>query len=135
MHDEVLMCYYGCGLIAPEAPKSARFLDLGCGAGHDVYALPQMVAEQGFVGGSDMTDEQLDVARTHQDHHRDAYGYAKSNVEFHKESIERLEDLPLDLTSFDIIVFNCVVNLAIDKLEVLRPAFNLLKAGRVDVFL
>ena len=135
MHDEVLMRYYGCGLIAPEALKSARFLDLGCGAGRDVYALPQMVAEQGFVGGGDMTDEQLDVARTHQDHHRDAYGYAKSNVEFHKESIERLEDLPLDLTSFDVIVFNRVVNLATDKLEVLRPAFNLSKAGRVDVFL
>ena len=50
----------------------------------------------------------------------------KSNVEFHKESIERLEDLPLDLTSFDVIVSNCVVNLATDKLEVLRPAFNLL---------
>ena len=135
MHDEVLMRYYGCGLIAPEALKSARFMDLGCGAGRDVYALPQMVAEQGFIGGGDMTDEQLDVAHTHQDHHRDAYAYAKSNVEFHKESIERLEDLPLDLTSFDVIVFNCVVNLATDKLEVLRPAFNLLKAGRVDVFL
>ena len=94
-----------------------------------------MFGEQRFVVGVDMTDEQLDVARTHQDHHRDAYGYAKSNVEFHKESIEFLADLQLDLTSFDIIVSNCVVNLATDKLEVLRPAFNLLKAGRVDVFL
>ena len=43
-----------------------------------------MFGEQRFVVGVDMTDEQLDVARTHQDHHRDAYGYAKSNVEFHK---------------------------------------------------
>ena len=123
------MRYYGCGLIAPEALKSARFLDLGCGAGRDVCALPQMIGEQGFVVGVDLTDEQLDVARTHQDHHRDAYGYAKSNVEFHKESIEFLADLQLDLTSFDIIVSNCVVNLATDKQEVLRPAFNLLKPG------
>ena len=88
-----------------------------------------MFGEQRFVVGVDMTDEQLDVARTHQDHHRDAYGYTKSNVEFHKESIEFLADLQLDLTSFDIIVSNCVVNLATDKQEVLRPAFNLLKLG------
>ena len=88
-----------------------------------------MFGEQRFVVGVDMTDEQFDVARTHQDHHRDAYGYAKSNVEFHKESIEFLADLQLDLTSSDIIVSNCVVNLATDKQEVLRPAFNLLKLG------
>ena len=64
LHDEVLMRYYGCGLIAPEALKGARVLDLGCGAGRDVYALSQMVGEEGFVVGVDMTDEQLDVARS-----------------------------------------------------------------------
>ena len=87
------------------------------------------LVSKGLLWGGNMTDEQLDVARTHQDHHRDAYGYAKPNVEFHKESIERLEDLPLDLTSFDVVVSNCVANLATDKQEVLRPAFNLLKPG------
>ena len=75
LHDEVLMRYYGCGLIAPEALKGARVLDLGCGAGRDVYALSQMVGEEGFVVGVDMTDEQLDVARSYQDHHRQAFGY------------------------------------------------------------
>ncbi|MEX0301824.1 MAG: methyltransferase type 11, partial [Leisingera sp.] len=39
IHDEVLTRYYGCGLIAPEALEGARILDLGCGAGRDVYAL------------------------------------------------------------------------------------------------
>ena len=65
LHDEVLMRYYGCGLIASEALKGARVLDLGCGAGRDVYALSQMVGEEGFVVGVDMTDEQLDVARSY----------------------------------------------------------------------
>ena len=49
LHDSVLMRYYGCGLIALEALKGARVLDLGCGAGRDVYALSQMVGEEGFV--------------------------------------------------------------------------------------
>jgi ubiquinone/menaquinone biosynthesis C-methylase UbiE len=51
-----LMRYYSCGLIAPEALKDARVLDLGCGAGRDVYALSQMIGEEGFVVGVDMTD-------------------------------------------------------------------------------
>jgi arsenite methyltransferase len=88
-----------------------------------------MVGEQGFVVGVDMTGEQLDVARTYQDYHREAYGYTKPNVEFHRGFIEQLEDLPRDLASFDVIVPNCVLNLATDKQAVLRGAFNLLKLG------
>ncbi|MGV6839153.1 MAG: methyltransferase domain-containing protein [Planktomarina sp.] len=129
LHDEVLTRYYGCGLIAPEALKGARVLDLGCGAGRDVYALSQMVGEDGFVVGVDMTDEQLDVARAHQEFHREAFGYAKSNVAFHKGFIENLTDLPLELGSFDVIVSNCVVNLATDKQAVLDGAFAMLKPG------
>ena len=56
LHDAVLMRYCGCGLIAPEALKDARVLDLGCGAGPDVYALSQIIGEEGFVVGVDMTD-------------------------------------------------------------------------------
>ena len=129
LHDEVLMRYYGCGLIAPEALKGARVLDLGCGAGRDVYALSQMVGEEGFVVGVDMTDEQLDVARSFQEYHREAFGYSGSNVAFHKGYIESLEDLPFDPQSFDVIVSNCVVNLATDKQAVLRGAYSLLKPG------
>ncbi len=129
VHDEVLMRYYGCGLIAPEALKGMRILDLGCGAGRDVYALSSLVGEDGFVVGVDMTDEQLSVAREYQDYHRDVFGHAKSNVEFHKGFIENLQDLPLEPGSFDIIVSNCVVNLATDKEAVLRGAYHLLKPG------
>ena len=107
LHDAVLMRYYGCGLIAPEALKGARVLDLGCGAGRDVYALSQMVGEKGFVVGVDMTDEQLDVARSYQDHHRQAFGYRVSNVAFQKGYIENLEDLPLDPGSW-VLRRHCV---------------------------
>jgi arsenite methyltransferase len=88
-----------------------------------------MVGEEGFVVGVDMTDAQLDVARSFQDYHREAFGYRASNVAFHKGYIESLGDLPLDPDSFDVIVSNCVVNLATDKQAVLRGAYELLKPG------
>ncbi|MGR3493140.1 MAG: methyltransferase domain-containing protein [Shimia sp.] len=129
VHDDVLMRYYGCGLIAPDALKGARILDLGCGAGRDVYALSALVGDEGLVVGVDMTDEQLDVARAHQEFHRDAYGLSRVNTEFHKGFIETLHDLPLEPGSFDVIVSNCVVNLAQDKRAVLQGAYDLLKLG------
>ncbi len=129
IHDEVLAKYYGCGLIAPVALKGARILDLGSGSGRDVYALAGLVGESGHVVGVDMTDEQLDVARAHQDYHAQAFGYARPNTEFHKGYIEKLDELPLEAGTFDIIVSNCVLNLAMDKEAVLRGAYNLLKPG------
>lgn len=129
IHDEVLTKYYGCGLIAPEALEGMRILDLGCGAGRDVYALSQMVGENGQVVGVDMTDAQLDVARRHQDWHAEAFGHASSNVAFHHGFIEKLDELDLEPGSFDIIVSNCVINLATDKAAVLRGAHRLLKEG------
>ena len=129
IHDEVLTRYYGCGLIAPEALEGAKILDLGCGAGRDVYALSALVGESGKVVGVDMTEAQLEVARRHQEFHAEAFGYAKSNVEFHHGYIEKLEELDLEPGSFDIIVSNCVINLATDKGAVLRGAHHLLKEG------
>ncbi|MGR3676420.1 MAG: methyltransferase domain-containing protein [Paracoccaceae bacterium] len=129
IHDEVLTKYYGCGLIAPEALEGMRILDLGCGAGRDVYALSQLVGPSGCVVGVDMTQAQLDVARKHQEWHAKAFGHDGSNVEFHHGYIERLEELELEPGSFDIIVSNCVINLATDKAAVLRGAHRLLKEG------
>ncbi len=129
IHDEVAGRYYGCGLIAPEALEGARVLDLGCGAGRDVYALSALVGETGAVVGVDMTPAQLEVAQAHRDYHAAAFGHAISNVSFHQGVIERLEDLPLEPGSFDIIVSNCVINLATDKGAVLRGAHRLLKEG------
>lgn len=129
IHDEVLTRYYGCGLIAPLALKGMRILDLGCGAGRDVYALSAMVGESGRVVGVDMTPAQLDVARAHQDYHAVKFGHAASNVEFHHGFIEQLDALELESGSFDIIVSNCVINLATDKAAVLRGVHHLLKEG------
>ncbi|MCH2164619.1 MAG: methyltransferase domain-containing protein [Marinovum sp.] len=129
IHDEVMVKYYGCGLIAPLALNGARVLDLGCGAGRDVYALSQLVGPEGHVVGVDMTQAQLNVARTHQAWHAKTFGHPASNVEFHQGFIEELGQLPLEPGSFDIIVSNCVVNLATDKEAVLRGAYKLLKPG------
>ncbi len=129
IHDEVLAKYYGCGLIAPDALRGMRILDLGSGSGRDVYALAGLVGAAGHVVGVDMTEAQLDVARMHEDYHARAFGYTKPNTEFHKGLIEHLDDLPLEAGSFDIIVSNCVLNLALDKGAVLRGAHRLLKPG------
>jgi len=129
LHGEVLARYYGCGLIAPLELTGARILDLGCGAGRDVYALSALVGESGQVVGVDMTPAQLDVARAHQDYHAKAFGYGASNVAFHHGFIEQLDELDLEPGSFDIIVSNCVLNLATDKGAVLRGAHRLLRNG------
>lgn len=59
----------------------------------------------------------------------DRFGYAQSNVAFHQGYIEKLDELPLEDASFDVIVSNCVLNLAMDKPAVLREAYRLLKPG------
>jgi len=129
VHDEVITRYYGCGLVLPEALEGARVLDLGCGAGRDVYTLAQLVGADGFVVGVDMTPAQLAVARRHEAWHAKQFGYATSNVEFIDGTIEHLENTGLADECFDVIVSNCVINLATDKQAVLDQAWRLLKPG------
>jgi len=129
VHDEVHARYYGCGLALPEKLKGLNVLDLGCGAGRDVYLLSQLVGEQGHVTGVDMTPAQLDVAKGFQEYHREKFGFAESNVEFIEANIEQLDDTSLASGSFDAIVSNCVINLAVDKLAVLKSAWRLLREG------
>lgn len=129
VHDEVLMRYYGCGLVLPEQLEGARILDLGSGAGRDVYALSALVGERGEVVGVDMTAEQLKVANEYRDYHADVFGFSKANVSFKEGFIEQLDQLSLEAGSFDIIVSNCVINLSPDKRAVLEQCFDLLKPG------
>ena len=129
VHDEVLMRYYGCGLVLPEQLQGTKILDLGSGAGRDVYALSALVGEEGQVVGVDMTDEQLDVANQYIDYHADVFGLNKPNVAFKKGYIERLDELELEANSFDIVVSNCVINLSPDKEAVLKQCYELLKEG------
>lgn len=129
IHPEVTARYYGCGLVCPTRLEGLSVLDLGCGSGRDVYALAQLVGEHGRVVGVDMTEEQLAVAEAHREHHRQAFGFARDNVEFRLGYIERLDELGLADASFDVAVSNCVVNLSPDKDAVLRQVHRLLKPG------
>jgi len=127
IHPQVSARYYGCGLVAPPLLAGARVLDLGCGSGRDAYLLAQQVGASGAVVGVDMTPQQLAVARDHQAWHAEQFGYA--NVHFVEGLIEQLDQLPLEPGSFDVVVSNCVVNLATDKGAVLAGVRRLLKPG------
>ena len=127
IHPEVVSKYYGCGLTIPTKLKGTRILDLGSGAGRDVYIASQLVGETGHVVGVDMTKEQLEVANKHVDFHTEKFGFAKSNVEFKEGYLENLLDLGLDKGSFDVIISNCVINLVKDKKAVLKSCFELLE--------
>jgi SAM-dependent methyltransferase len=74
-----------------------------------------------------MTREQLAIAQEHAIYHADVFGYA--NVSFLEGTIEQLQELPLEPGQFDVIVSNCVLNLATDKGAVLRGVKRLLKPG------
>lgn len=129
IHDEVLDKYYGCGLVIPTELKGLRVLDLGSGSGRDCYILSQLVGQEGEVIGVDMTDEQLKVADKHIEYHTNQFGYDYANVKFLKGNIEELEKLNLEPNSFDLIISNCVINLALNKEKVLQDVYNLLVPG------
>ncbi|MFT4536688.1 MAG: arsenite methyltransferase [Saprospiraceae bacterium] len=129
IHDEVHAKYYGCGLTIPYELIGMKILDLGSGSGRDCYIASKLVGQDGFVVGVDMTDEQLDVANKYIDYHTEVFGFKVSNVKFLKGNIEKLDELNLEEGSFDIIISNCVINLANDKSKVLKDAYRLLKPG------
>ena len=129
VHDEVATRYYGCGLAIPALLDGLSVLDLGSGAGRDVYVLSQLVGENGSVTGVDMTDEQLAIARKYETWHADAFGYTKPNTRFLKGYLEQLDELALEPESFDVIISNCVINLCTDKPAVFEAAHRLLKPG------
>ncbi len=129
VHPEVRDRYYGCGLVAPEALEGCRVLDLGCGAGQDAFVLAQLVGANGEVVGVDATPAQLAVARRWQDWHAAQAGLARPNTRFLEGDIQRLDALPLEPGSFDVIVSNCVINLVADKPAVFAAAHRLLRPG------
>ncbi len=116
-------------MVVPTELEGLNVLDLGSGSGRDCYLLAQLVGEKGSVTGVDMTDEQLEVANRHLDFHKDAFGYEQSNVRFLKGNIEKMAELDLASNSFDLIISNCVINLATDKKQVLADAYRILKQG------
>lgn len=129
VHPEILERFYGCGAPIPPLLEGLRVLDLGCGTGRDCYVLSQLVGPFGSVVGVDMTQEQLDVARAHQDWHARAFGHPSSNVTFLEGYMERLGELGLADESFDLVVSNCVFNLSPVKDELFAELYRVLKPG------
>ncbi len=120
--EKALKASLGCGnptALAQLAPGET-VLDLGSGGGIDVLLSARRVGPQGRVYGLDMTDEMLALARENQ---RRA---GVENVEFLKGDIE---SIPLPAGAVDVIISNCVINLAADKDRVLREAFRVLRPG------
>ena len=112
----------GCGnpTALAELHPGEVVLDLGSGGGIDVLLSARRVGPTGFAYGLDMTDAMLELAR------RNAAEAGATNVEFLKGDIGAI---PLPDNSVDVIISNCVINLAVDKAPVLREAFRVLKPG------
>jgi len=112
----------GCG--SPTAVASLKggevVLDLGSGAGIDVFIAAGKVGPKGRVIGVDMTKEMVGRAA------RLAKANGYKNVEFRLGEIEKL---PVDDGAVDIIISNCVINLSTDKDKVFREALRVLKPG------
>jgi arsenite methyltransferase len=112
----------GCGnpLLLAELHPGESVLDLGSGGGLDVLLSARRVAPGGHAYGLDMTDEMLALA------HRNQEQAGVTNATFLKGTIE---DVPLPEGAVDVVISNCVINLADDKGRVLREAFRVLKPG------
>jgi arsenite methyltransferase len=120
--EEAVAASLGCGVPTAVADLHAgeTVLDLGSGAGADVLISARRVGPDGKEYGLDMTDEMLELAR---DNARKA---GAANVEFLKGY---LEDIPLPEASVDVVISNCVINLAGDKARVLAEAGRVLRPG------
>ena len=112
----------GCGnpTAFAELKPGDVVLDLGSGAGFDCFLAAQKVGSSGKIIGVDMTPDMLEKAQAN------ALKYGYSNVEFRLGDIEAL---PVESRSIDVIISNCVINLAPDKEKVFREAFRVLKPG------
>ena len=120
--DAAVLASLGCGnpTAVADLQPGERVLDLGSGGGIDVLLSARRVGPTGRVFGLDMTDEMLALAQ------RNAAEAGAANVEFLKGHIEAI---PLPAASVDVIISNCVVNLAADKQAVFREIARVLRPG------
>jgi arsenite methyltransferase len=113
---------YGCGdpITLASLLAGQTVLDLGSGAGLDCFLAAKKIGETGRVIGVDMTPEMIERAQS------SARRLNLSNVEFRKGY---LEELPVESSTVDVIISNCVINLSPDKARVFAEAFRVLKPG------
>ncbi|HHW89561.1 MAG TPA: arsenite methyltransferase [Clostridiales bacterium] len=112
----------GCGnpIAIANLKEGEIVLDLGSGGGFDCFLARRKVGEKGYVIGIDMTSEMITLARKN----NEKMGY--KNVEFRLGEIERLSVAD---GIIDVIISNCVINLALNKQKVFKEAYRVLKKG------
>jgi SAM-dependent methyltransferase len=112
----------GCGnpLTIANLKDGEIVLDLGSGGGLDCYIAAKAVGPKGKVIGIDMTPEMIEKAENRMKK------YGLENVEFRLGEIEKM---PVDNSSVDVIISNCVINLSPDKPTVFKEAYRVLKQG------
>lgn len=126
---DVLDRFYGCGspMTSAGIQPGETVLDLGSGAGIDVFIAAKFVGSEGRSIGVDMTDRMLSVAKENQPRVAEALGY--DVVDF-REGF--LEEIPAESRSVDLITSNCVVNLSPDKPRVFSEMWRVLRDhGRI----
>jgi ubiquinone/menaquinone biosynthesis C-methylase UbiE len=126
--EEVLKISYGCGTPAglDTVETGETVLDIGSGGGIDCFEASRVVGPSGRVIGIDMTDTMLEIARRHAPIVAKNLGYPRPNTEFRKGMADAM---PVDDDSIDLIISNCVINLAPDKRKVFREMYRVLKPG------
>jgi len=112
----------GCGLPTEYAgiKKGDTVVDLGSGAGNDVFIARAIVGNEGKVIGLDMTEEMIEKAKIN----NAKLGY--KNVDFRLGDIE---NMPLEDNLADVVVSNCVLNLVPDKKKAFSEIYRILKSG------
>jgi len=110
----------GCGVPTEHAgiKKGDTVVDLGSGAGNDVFVARAIVGEQGKVIGLDFTQEMIDKANEN----NRKLGY--ENVEFH---LGEIENIPIENDIADVVVSNCVLNLVPDKEKAFAEMYRIIK--------
>jgi MoaA/NifB/PqqE/SkfB family radical SAM enzyme/SAM-dependent methyltransferase len=129
--QEVLDRFYGCGspITTANIQPGETVLDLGSGAGIDVFIAAKLVGPMGRAIGVDMTDAMLAVANENRP--RVAAALAYDVAEFRRGY---LEQIPVEANSVDVITSNCVVNLSPDKPRVFEEMWRVLKDhGRIVI--
>ena len=118
----------GCGapLNHADLKEGEVVVDLGSGAGIDIFLAAKKVTDSGKAIGIDMTDQMLEKAR------ENALKGNYSNVEFKKGDIE--ESIPLNHNSVDAVISNCVINLTSNKTDAFKEVFRILREnGRMVI--
>lgn len=131
--EAVLKISYGCG--TPAGLKTVQagetVLDIGSGGGIDCFEASRLVGPTGCVIGIDMTDTMLEIARKNAAVVATNLGYPASNVEFRKGLADAM---PIDDGTIDLIISNCVINLAPDKRKVFQEMYRVAKpSGRFTI--